>query len=314
MFRVLMLIALACAAFGQPAVYFTNRGPGFNAPFHDTYGCLLDSGWRADLVAGPTAFNLAPVSSAASLLDSNACGTGFFNGGIVAVPGAAPDGTIYTQVRVWTGAETFQDALETNAPRGWTPVLAVEATNSGPVYLTGLRAAVVGPLTPWFMREVFSDVYFYSRHPFLVPAGHEIEFVVVIPLLAYRNPSNFQWQKLNSNSNWVDIAGANTNSLHLTSIGPEDAAQYRVVFNFGCGCDDQISEADVTVIGMDSPEGLTLNGPAGGQYRVEYKDELAGTNTWQTLTNIFLSTGSISRIDPRFPNSSQRFYRVAYLP
>src|SRR2546430_13757723 len=117
-----MLIALACAAFGQPAVYFTNRGPGFNAPFHDTYGCLLDSTWKADLVAGPTAFNLAPVSSAASLLDSNACGTGFFNGGIVAVPGAAPDRTIYTQVRVWTGAETFQDPESTLLESNHSPI------------------------------------------------------------------------------------------------------------------------------------------------------------------------------------------------
>jgi len=110
----------------------------------------------------------------------------------------------------------------------------------------------------------------------------------------------------------VDIAGAHTNFLYLNSVGTNDAGEYRAVFNFGCGCTDRIGEAGITIIGVDGHEGLTLIGPPGGKYQVDFKDVLGGSNDWQTLTNVVLTTGSLSRLDPGFPNSSRRFYRVVY--
>jgi hypothetical protein len=161
------------------------------------------------------------------------------------------------------------------------------------------------------MEELFTANYFYSPHPVVVPAGHELLFVIVKPPLA-RKFSDFRWQKLNSESNWVDIAGAKTNYLHLKSVGTNDAGEYRTVFNFGCGCADNIGEAGITIIRVDVQEGLTLIGPPGGEYQVDFKDTLGGSNDWQTLTNVVLTTGSLSRLDLEFPNSSQRFYRVVH--
>jgi hypothetical protein len=306
------LVVFASTACAQPSVYFTNIGPGFNALFGDSYGCFLDDTWQADLTAGPDPSALTPVGSPASFINSNGCGTGWFSGETIAVPGVNPDGTVYAKVRVWSGAETFDAARGAGSAWGMTPVVAVTTSGSGNYYLTGLQAPFVGPLTPWFMAKQINGDDFVYDNPLVLQRGRDIDLIVVIPLLAFRTSTGFQWQKLNSQSNWVDIAGANTNFLHLASVGPDDAGEYRTVFNFGCGCADQIGEAGITVIGMDASRGLTLNGPNGGKYRVDYLDQLGGTNAWQTLTNIVLSTGSASGIDTGFPNSTQRYYRVVY--
>jgi hypothetical protein len=310
------LLALLCAhnALGDPTIYFTNLGPGLRAPFGDTYGCLLGDNWKAELLIGsdPSAVQVR-VGSATSFLSSNGCGTGLFNGGAVPVTGVeTTNGTVYAQVRVWTGAQTFDEALATGAPFGWTTPVAVKISDADPAYLTGLTAGLVGPITPWFMIAVVSgnDVYFGPR--LVVPVGHDLDFVVVKPDLAYRTPSNFRWQKLNLESNWVDLADANTNLLHLPTVGPNEAGKYRAIFNFGCGCVDEIAEAALTVIAVDKETGLRLNGPVGGGYRVDFTDALSETNNWQTLTNVVLSIGSVSGIDPEFANSSRRFYRILY--
>src|SRR5438309_6250650 len=314
----LLLLLFAREAVGQQrAIYFTNVGPGFSVPFRDTYGCLLDGTWKADLLVGasPSAV-LDLVARPTPFATSNGCGTGLIDGGVIVVPDSdvtQSDGTVYAKIRMWTGADSYAAAQQMGAPLGETQPITVRTSANGTVYLANLQTPVFGPITPWFMTEIFTTDYFYCPHPVIVPSGHDVKFVVVKPILAYRAPLNFQWQRMNSASQWLDIAGANTNFLHLTSIGPKDAGEYRAIFNFGCACEDQIAEAGVTVIGMDGSKGLTINGPAGGEYRVDYT-ELLGARAWLTLTNIVPSTGAISGIDPLFPSSSQRFYRVVYAP
>src|SRR5438552_12926116 len=242
-----MLFCFVDLATAQRKLVFANQGPGFSVPFGDTYGCLLGDSWKADLVVGSSPSELVWVTASPTpFLNSNGCATGFFNGGIVDVPSGlwAPDGTVYAIVRMWQSAESYEAARASGTGAfGQTPIVAVETTASGSAfYLTGLQAPLVGPLTPWFMTEIFTTNYFYGPHPVVVPAGHELQFVIVKPLLA-RKPSDFRWQKLNSESNWVDIAGANTNFLYLNSVGTNDAGEYRAVFNFGCGCRDNIGEA-----------------------------------------------------------------------
>ena len=312
LFPVLSLLAFAAAAIAQPAIYFTNIGPGFRVLFGDTYGCFLDGAWQADLIAGPDPSALTAVGDPTSFINSNGCGTGWFNGGTFVVPGINPDGTVYAKVRVWSEAETFDAARVAGSAWGMTPVVAVATSGNGNYYLTGLQAPLVGPLTPWFMAKQINGDNLVYDDPLVLPRGRDIDLIVVTPLLSYRTPTGFRWQKLNSESNWVDIAGANTNFLHLASVGSDDAGEYRAVFNFGCGCDDQTGQAGITVIGMDANQGLTLSGPNGGKYRVDYLDQLDGTDAWQTLTNVVLSTSSASGIDTGFPNSTQRFYRVVY--
>jgi hypothetical protein len=308
-----MLFCFVDLATAQRQLVFANQGPGFSLPFRDTYGCLLGDSWKAELMVGPSPSEVIwPAALPTPFVSSNGCATGFFNGGIVDLF-LPPDGTVYARVRMWQGAETFEEAVRAGtAEFGLTPIVAVQTTASGsPSYLTGLLAPWVGPLTPWFMTEIFTTNYFPSPHPVVVPAGHELQFVIVKPLLA-RKPSDFRWQKLNSESNWVDIVGANTNFLYLKSVGTNDAGEYRAVFDFGCGCLDNIGEVGITIFGVDGHEGPTLIGPPGGKYQVYFKDVLGSSNDWQILTNVVLTTGSLSRIDPEFPNSSQRFYRVVY--
>jgi hypothetical protein len=317
------LLACTTVVEAQSFISFSNAGPGFSRPIRDTYGCLLDETWRAGLLVGPDFYtDHMMLAATTSFRSSNGCGTGIFNVGPVLNTWS---GTIYVSIAMWTGADTWDAARAGSIPNGTSLPIAVTVTNNEPVgppsppvrvYLTNLSASV-GPLTTWMMRESVSGQWLggYGQ-PIIVVRGDDVRFAVVMPPPGpwnYRTPADFRWQRLNSESNWVDIAGANTDVLHLASVGPSDVGEYRAVFNFGgCGCEDQIAQSGVTVIGMDSREGLTLSGPVGGKYRVDFSDVLGRTNRWQTLTNVVLSANSLSKIDPDFPRLSQRFYRVVY--
>ena len=81
-----MLFCFADSATAERQLVFANRGPGFSLPFRDTYGCLLDDSWKADLVVGPSASQLSfQAASPTPFLNSNGCATGFFDGGIAEV-------------------------------------------------------------------------------------------------------------------------------------------------------------------------------------------------------------------------------------
>jgi hypothetical protein len=63
----------------------------------------------------------------------------------------------------------------------------------------------------------------------------------------------------------------------------------------------------------DSEALLTLEGPTGFTYRVEYSTNLSATS-WTTLVELSLSTSPFTFIDSAWTNSAARLYRAIAVP
>lgn len=66
-------------------------------------------------------------------------------------------------------------------------------------------------------------------------------------------------------------------------------------------------------LGSGLPAQLTISGPTGTVYSVEYVTDLNPTNSWQVLTNIFLQSDPFNWTDAGSPTDAARFYRAAML-
>ncbi|MCU0786406.1 MAG: hypothetical protein MUF81_20665, partial [Verrucomicrobia bacterium] len=60
--------------------------------------------------------------------------------------------------------------------------------------------------------------------------------------------------------------------------------------------------------------GLTVAGPVGSSYRIDYIPALAGTNTWQWMTDLTLPASPYIWFDLDSPYQPKRFYRAVLLP
>ena len=60
--------------------------------------------------------------------------------------------------------------------------------------------------------------------------------------------------------------------------------------------------------------GITLYGPVGAAFNIQYSTNLADTNAWTSLTNVVLPASPFLFIDPDSAASSHRFYRSEYVP
>jgi hypothetical protein len=59
---------------------------------------------------------------------------------------------------------------------------------------------------------------------------------------------------------------------------------------------------------------LTIAGPVGSNYQIDYANALGDTNIWLPLTNIALPMSPYSYIDTQTPLSIRHFYRVTLVP
>jgi hypothetical protein len=71
-------------------------------------------------------------------------------------------------------------------------------------------------------------------------------------------------------------------------------------------------ELRLTVVRIGDLLQLTATSTANTQWRLEFRDTLTGTNTWQPLTNITVSTSPV--IVPCPLEGTNRFYRGAWVP
>lgn len=60
--------------------------------------------------------------------------------------------------------------------------------------------------------------------------------------------------------------------------------------------------------------GLSVTGPIGRSYRIEYRNSLNDTNPWATAAEIRLTTSPLLWFDANSPNAAKRFYRAVLLP
>ena len=63
-------------------------------------------------------------------------------------------------------------------------------------------------------------------------------------------------------------------------------------------------------VAIDLYAGLTIGGLVGQTYRVEYVTQLAATNQWAFLTNVFQGMPEVLWVDPQPATLERRIYRV----
>ena len=158
-FLFAILVNLLCiTARGQGTVLFQNYplAAGVNAPVYESDGVTPLSGtqFMAQLLAGSSASNLAPIASTGFFVGTQA---GYFNGGLQSVPGVMRGFNAWIEVRVWNTASgaSFTQAQTSALPNSWwqsslfsvvagggnvNPTAAPPLTGLGtsPVFLNGL--------------------------------------------------------------------------------------------------------------------------------------------------------------------------------
>ncbi len=140
----------------------------------------------------------------------------------------------------------------------------------------------------------------------LVGSGASVSFSVAASGTV---PLAYQWQ-----FNGANRAGATNPSLILSNVVPVQAGNYSVIVSNMAGVTNS-SLAALSLFGArrsGSNAELTIWGPTGRTYRVDYVNMLSNSQTWALLTNISPATnfGVVTDPAPR----TQRFYRSALLP
>ena len=128
-------------------------------------------------------------------------------------------------------------------------------------------------------------------------AGNSVTLAVVV---GGTGPFSYQWQM-----NGRNLPGATASTLLLNNVSFADAGAYTVVITTRGGT--LAATAGLTVLDLKMYAGLTLGGPSGSQYRIEYSDNLT---MWSVLTNVVLTTTPSFFIDPGSPQHPKRFYRA----
>ena len=151
----LVVNVFCVAAYPQGTVLFQNylAPDGINAPVYESDGVtpLSGIGFMAELLAGPSANNLASIATTGFLTGT---GAGYFLGGVSTINDVVPGNVAWVEVRAWnTGSgASFDRAQSSGLPDSWwaSPVFAVVTGNipSGagptpPAPLTGLGTSPV---------------------------------------------------------------------------------------------------------------------------------------------------------------------------
>ena len=118
-------------------------------------------------------------------------------------------------------------------------------------------------------------------------------------------PLYFQWQ-LNATS----ITGATGRTFTISSAQAAQAGHYTVVVSNAAGSLTSTA-ASLSFLDLQMYAGLTIIGPIGAAYRVDYATNLVADPTlWIVLTNITLSSSTNRFVDWDSAGVPKRFYRV----
>lgn len=122
---------------------------------------------------------------------------------------------------------------------------------------------------------------------------------------------SYQWQ-----FNGTNIPGATNPALSLSNLGATNAGAYRVVISSSAGGSTTSQNANLLFFGdLKLYGGVTLGGPVGQQFQVEFADVVSvGATNWLSLTNVTLPFSPFLVIDPDSPGRTKRFYRALPLP
>lgn len=158
---------------------------------------------------------------------------------------------------------------------------------------------IVGVLKP----EITSSTTTYAA------AGVPFSFQVI----ALNNPDNFSasslpaWAILNNLTGLITgtppAVGANVVQISANNAAGSDTKPLTII----------IEPFTLAAGRAGGATTLTLSGPTGRQYVVDYANALSASNAWQTLSNFTLSSSPFTLFDPGSSNAVMRFYRAGIM-
>jgi hypothetical protein len=121
-------------------------------------------------------------------------------------------------------------------------------------------------------------------------------------------PFGYQWRL-----NGTNLVGQTGASLTLSNLSLSEAGNYSVIVSNPAGTNTSPAIA-LTVETLNLYPVLTIAGPVGSNYQIDYANALGDTNIWLPLTNIALPMSPYSYIDTQTPLAIRRCYRVTLVP
>ena len=231
-------------------VLFSNLEMGAPAVFDD---CINRPGPESKAQLYLWHFDDIPVGEPVpftALADGS--GSGYVQPSVVCLPGIAPMTEVTLQMRVWTGADTWESALF----RG----------ESNPVTVTAGGGLVLPPsLEGLQIFNVTTHAPFIQPEDPSVHEGESIRLTVV-----FNGAPPIQWQKQSTSGEWEDIPGGTGTELVIPSASLSDAGFYRASHGGPCPS----NEVEIVVL-PGEPNGLTAAQVEGG-LRLAWPVDMAG--------------------------------------
>jgi len=305
------LVAYAgfCAlAMGQASVFFVNRIGGqfqpVDAPFFDDQGIpLAGTNYVAQLYAWKTGTGFVPQGPTVPF------GTNgyFFYPRVVVdfISGCLP---AWVQVRAWStqGGPSLEQAALAGAWTGVSEVLFIPQMGSPARPEACIDAHLFGltyPGTPIVVQQPQNETVLVGQ-------------TATLSVIASSGVTMFyQWFKQPSDRPDGLIDGA-TNATYTSPALTRDTTFWVSITNSaGSVLSDKAAATVVSALPLLSVQmaacvpTLTLDGPTGLTYRLEYSTNLSATN-WTSVAEFSLSTTQFTFGDWTWSNSPARFYRV----
>ena len=301
-------LLLTTVALGQGSVFFRNKilgqVGGVDVPFFDDQGVPLEgSNYVAQLYAWKAGDGFQPVGDPVPFATN-----GYFYGAEVVVPFVQGCSPAWVQVLAWEaqGGTTFDQAALAGVWTGVSAVLFLPQTGS-PSRPEACPEARLGglqyPGSPLVVRQPQAQT---------ILAGERSTLSVIA---SSGVSMSYQWHQQPSDRPDGLIVGA-TNAAYTTPPLSTNATYWVSISNSaGSVLSDK---ATVTVVPasprltLEQVAGLpllTLDGPVGITYRIEYSTNLNATN-WTSLVELSSSTTRFTFSDSGWTNSPARFYRA----
>lgn len=134
----------------------------------------------------------------------------------------------------------------------------------------------------------------------LSPGGELVLSVVV----SGSPPFEYEWRR-----NGVKVDGETGPTLTIDAATFAAAGSYTVVVSNEFGSIESAA-AIVSLLDLKLYPGLTLAGPVGTNYRIEWAPLVGNTNEFQVLTNLTLPSTPFLFFDPEPAENERRFYRA----
>lgn len=228
------------------------------------------------------------------------------------------DGRFYL-VGGWTGTWISTVEVYDPASDSWSSYAPLNRANtlmgvvtgvSGRIYSTGGERADSGEVGATAAVE-YTDPYPLQCLTVLSPPVNQLLNVGSNVTFSVRatgtSPLTYKWLY-----NGTPIVGATTAALVVTNAGYDQIGFYSVVVSNACTTTNLT--ATLSFLDLKMYAELTLAGPVGTKYEVQYLNDIHNTNEWRTLATVTLPNSPYLWFDVESGTLPKRFYRAVLVP